>query len=104
MLNRERAEFGAGYHDYGLFYWEDGRPPHPDTITRRFHKLAEAAGLPKINLLSRSGTRFRRCHWPVSPDRSPNPPWPITEQRALRGCCRQAWFASGQGLGILFPR
>jgi integrase len=51
MLDRERAEFGPGYHDYGLlFCWEDGRPPHPDTITRRFHKLAEAAGLPKINL------------------------------------------------------
>ena len=51
MLGGERAEFGPGYHDYGLlFCWEDGRPPHPDTITRRFHKLAEAAGLPKINL------------------------------------------------------
>ena len=29
---------------------EDGRPPHPDTITRRFHKLSAASGLPKINL------------------------------------------------------
>jgi len=51
MLDRERAEFGPGHSDHGLlFCWEDGRPPHPDTITRRFHKLAEAAGLPKINL------------------------------------------------------
>ena len=51
MLNRERTEFGPDYHDYGLlFCWEDGRPPHPDTITRRFHKIAEAAGLPMINL------------------------------------------------------
>ena len=33
-----------------LFCWEDGKPLHPDTITRRFHKLAAAAGLPKINL------------------------------------------------------
>ena len=28
----------------------DGRPPHPDTITRRFKKLAAAAGLPEIDL------------------------------------------------------
>ena len=33
-----------------LFCWEDGRPPHPDTITRRFKKLAAAAGLPAIEL------------------------------------------------------
>jgi integrase len=51
MLDRERAEFGPDYADHGLlFCWEDGRPPHPDTITRRFHTLAAAAGLPKINL------------------------------------------------------
>jgi integrase len=36
--------------DHGLlFCWEDGTPPHPDTITRRFYKLT-AAGLPRINL------------------------------------------------------
>ena len=28
----------------------DGRPPHPDTITWRFKKLAVAAGLPEIDL------------------------------------------------------
>ena len=33
-----------------LFCWEDGRPPHPDTITQRFKKLAAAAGLPEIDL------------------------------------------------------
>ena len=33
-----------------LFCWEDGRPPHPDTITRRFKQLAAAAGLPEIDL------------------------------------------------------
>ena len=33
-----------------LFCWPDGRPPHPDTITRRFKKLAAAAGLPEIDL------------------------------------------------------
>jgi integrase len=30
--------------------WEDGRPPHPDTITRRFKRLAERAGLPLIDI------------------------------------------------------
>jgi integrase len=51
MLSRERAEFGSGYHDSGLlFCWEDGRPVHPDTITSRFRKIVESAGLPKINL------------------------------------------------------
>jgi len=51
MLSQERAEFGPEYHEHGLlFCWEDGRPPHPDTITRRFGNLVEAAGLPKIRL------------------------------------------------------
>ena len=51
MLDRERRELGPDYQDHGvLFCWEDGRPPHPDTITRRFKKLAAAAGLPEIDL------------------------------------------------------
>jgi integrase len=51
MLERERAEFGPDYEDQGLlFCWETGRPPHPDTITRRFKKLAASAGLPEIDL------------------------------------------------------
>jgi len=51
LLDRERAEFGPDYRDHGvLFCWEDGRPPHPDTITRRFKKLAAAADLPEIDL------------------------------------------------------
>ncbi len=51
MLDRERKDLGPDYHDHGvLFCWEDGRPPHPDTITRRFKTLAAAAGLPEIDL------------------------------------------------------
>ena len=51
MLSRERVEFGSGHADSGLlFCWEDGRPVHPDTITSRFRKIVESAGLPKINL------------------------------------------------------
>src|ERR1700730_4238021 len=50
-LDQERTELGPDYHDHGvLFCWEDGRPPHPDTITRRFKQLAAAAGLPEIDL------------------------------------------------------
>jgi len=50
-LDRERRDFGPDYRDHGvLFCWQDGRPPHPDTITRRFKKLAAAAGLPEIDL------------------------------------------------------
>jgi integrase len=33
-----------------LFCWENGKPPHPDTITRRFKWLAATAGLPEIDL------------------------------------------------------
>jgi integrase len=51
MLDAERALAGEHYHDHGLlFCWEDGRPPHPDTITVRFNKLADATGLPRIRL------------------------------------------------------
>jgi integrase len=50
-LDQERRDFGPDYQYHGvLFCWEDGRPPHPDTITRRFKKLAAAAGLPEIDL------------------------------------------------------
>ena len=48
MLDRERKDHGPDYHDHGvLFCWEDGTPPHPDTITRRFKQLAAAAGPPR---------------------------------------------------------
>jgi integrase len=51
MLDQERKDLGSNYHDGGwLFCWENGKPPHPDTITRRFKKLAKAADLPEINL------------------------------------------------------
>jgi site-specific recombinase XerD len=50
MLDQQRKEFGPDYHDHGvLFCRENGKPPHPDTIARRFKKLARQAGLPKID-------------------------------------------------------
>lgn len=51
MLDAERALAGEHYQDHGLlFCWDDDRPPHPDTITARFNRLAEIAGLPRIRL------------------------------------------------------
>jgi integrase len=50
-LDQERRELGPDYQDHVvLFCWQDGRPPHPDTITRRFKQLAAAAGLAQIDL------------------------------------------------------
>lgn len=51
MLDEEREAFGYGYADKGkLFCHPDGRPIHPDTITRRFNKLVDRAGVPVIRL------------------------------------------------------
>jgi integrase len=51
QLDQERRDLGPDYHNGGwLFCWENGKPPHPDTITRRFKKLARQAGLPEIDL------------------------------------------------------
>ncbi len=51
MLDAEREAWGAEYPDHGkLFCYEDGRPIHPDTITRRFNRLVDRAGLPRITL------------------------------------------------------
>jgi integrase len=51
MLDQERRDFGPDYLDHGvLFCWENGKPPHPDTITRRFKKLSKAADLPESDL------------------------------------------------------
>jgi integrase len=56
QLDQERQDFGPDYHDHGvLFCWPDGRPPHPDTITRRFKKLAGRPGCPRSTCTT-SGT------------------------------------------------
>ncbi len=49
LQDSEREFFGDAYHpgDY-LFTYQDGRPPHPDTIRQRFDRLAVAAGLSRI--------------------------------------------------------
>ena len=51
MLATERTELGSGYHDDGkLMCHPDGRAIHPDTITRRFNRLVDQAGVPHIRL------------------------------------------------------
>lgn len=51
MLDQEGRDLGLDYFDDGwLFCWENGKPPHPDTITRRFKRLAKQADLPEIDL------------------------------------------------------
>ena len=47
----ERADWGDAYSDHGLvFARENGEPLHPETVTKRFAKLAEAAGLRPVRL------------------------------------------------------
>lgn len=51
VVQAERDAWESDYHDEGLlFCWPDGRPIYPDTITERFGRLIEGAGLPIIRL------------------------------------------------------
>jgi len=51
LLDKERAAFGSAYPDHGLLMVnEEGRPLHPDSITARFNRLVDRAGVPHIRL------------------------------------------------------
>ena len=51
MIEGERAAYGATYPDHGkLMCFEDGRRLHPDTVTRRFNRLVDQAGVRRIRL------------------------------------------------------
>lgn len=51
MLDEERKAFGASYPTHGkLMCYEDGRRLHPDTVTRRFNRLVDRAGVRRIRL------------------------------------------------------
>lgn len=51
MLDTKRQAFGSQYVDSGkLMCWEDGTPLHPDTITARFNRLVDIAGVRPIRL------------------------------------------------------
>jgi integrase len=50
-LDEEAAAFGPSYDSRGLLICHpDGRPLHPDTITRRFNHLVDQADVPRIHL------------------------------------------------------
>jgi integrase len=47
----ERLAFGEAYQPLGyVFCREDGEPLHPDAVTKRFERLAQAAGLSSAKL------------------------------------------------------
>lgn len=51
MLDAEREAFGKDYPTHGkLMCSEDGTALHPDTITRRFNRLVDKAGVRRIRL------------------------------------------------------
>jgi integrase len=51
LLDNERDAFGPGYPTHGkLMRYQDGRPLHADTITRRFNRLVDLAGVRRIRL------------------------------------------------------
>jgi integrase len=51
MLDQQSRDFGQGYDERGwLFCHPDGTPLHPETITRRFNRLVDRAGVPRIRL------------------------------------------------------
>jgi integrase len=50
-LDEERQAWGADYDVRAfLFCHTDGKPLHPDTITARFNRLVDRAGVPPIRL------------------------------------------------------
>jgi integrase len=50
-IDEERRAWGDTYPAHGLLaVYPDGRPLHPDTITARFNRLVDRAGLPHIRL------------------------------------------------------
>jgi integrase len=69
MLDNEKEAFGDSYHDGGwLVCHPDGRPVHPDTITDRFNKLVDLAGVKRIRLHD-----VRHTYATVSLDAGVNP-------------------------------
>jgi integrase len=82
-----------------VFTTKYGTPYEPANVTRMFGARCKAAGVRVIRLLSRSGARFRCCHRPVSPDRSPNPPCGLLRNglSTVAAVRRGSWWAMGAG-------
>ena len=73
--------------------------------TRRLRRLADAAGVPitSPHPLSRPGARFRCCHRPVSPDRSPNPPCRSPGNGLSTAAAIRRGSQVAMGMGSCFP-
>lgn len=95
------AELGGPPAVEGPVWWTRRSPRRPFTYHAARAVLGRANALLGTNysLLSRPGARFRCCHRPVSPDRSPNPPCRslgngLSTVTAVR---RGSWWAMGLG-------
>ena len=49
--DENRATFGSAYRDEGLvFCWPDGRPWDPDNVAKRYRRILDEHGLPRLTL------------------------------------------------------
>ena len=73
------------------------RPAATGSAAKVFHLHSNHSASRRT--LSRSGARFRCCHRPVSPDRSPNPPCGLLRNglSTVAAVRRGAWWARGAG-------
>jgi hypothetical protein len=104
VQNREREFFGADYQpgDF-VFTFQNGRPPHPDTIRQRFDRLA-APALSRDHLVESVRGAVPVLLRARFPGPLAAPGVRVSTHRALHGSCRQAGLGIGQGVGILLPR
>jgi len=75
LQEKEKAAAGDAWTEWDLCFPDGlGNPQETRDDWADWKRLCAQAGVRVVRLLSRSGARFRCCHRPVSPDRSPNPP------------------------------
>jgi hypothetical protein len=79
---------------------ELGNPYRPEWYGDRFATLTKAAGLPVIQVVESARGAVSVLPPVCFPGPLAEPVVPISRQRALHGCCRQAGFVGGQGVGI----
>jgi integrase len=74
-LRRHLDIFTPAGPDAFVFVHVQGGQLRRSNFSKPWARALGEAGLPSsVHVLSRPGARFRCCHQPVSPDRSPNPP------------------------------
>jgi integrase len=109
-LGRSRRLRPGAPADGPLLISTRGTRLHHVTVSGTFHRLVLRAGLRprsascRPRMLSRHGARCRDCSWPVSPCRSPNPPYRSLGNGLSTVSAGQAGLGMGHGVGILLPR